>query len=334
MFVPLCFLLLSANGRPREQSDGALVAYGGPEKTARLLANVSSICHPSTGDAPVPVFSDRIPGKLVVVLRGEAFRAGSMLTGVTGRTANDSMTRQTNGPPEEQLLALEAVDHLLHKLSNATWKPSLFVDAVVKPANLSDLLRTRANQMLRTFEPQVAADDRTRIAAELQDANQIGGWLSTLHWIDGFADLSDADLLVMRIDLIAKASLISSLAFATRPSSVIFPFRGMNLNATDAMAFIPQRERERFAERLSRDAQFAIPADSEADSRGLHCLLGAYPGAAPLLEGKFDANSEKMVNPLYRLAGRTIPTREEQDRYLYTERLRQLRGATEGVVVP
>ena len=57
-------------------------------------------------------------------------------------------------------------------------------------------------------------------------------------------------------------------------------------------------------------APFARSADSRSlvarcvVVKGLHCLLGRYPGAAPLLPDEYDANSEEGRNPLYRIAGR------------------------------
>jgi hypothetical protein len=52
------------------------------------------------------------------------------------------------------------------------------------------------------------------------------------------------------------------------------------------------------------------------DEIGLHCLLGRYPNAAPLLGADpFDANSAEGRNPLYRIANRQEPDTAEPVRH-------------------
>ena len=155
---------------------------------------------PDLGATPSITFSPRPPGKLVIVLRGEAFRSGDMLVGLTDR--NDSVNRTTDGYPPEQMEAFDSVEALLADLNgNSSWRPSLFVDAVVNDTERSQLLLHRIASILSTHEPEAAAGERVRISQQVVAANstskskgQMLGWLSTLRWIDQFAPFGDADV--------------------------------------------------------------------------------------------------------------------------------------------
>ena len=102
-------------------------------------------------------------------------------------------------------------------------------------------------------------------------AGQMMGWHSTLQWLD--AKTPNTDLLVLRIDLVLKPPL----GLYHRPSCLVFPFQGHMFNATDAFVYVPHSERASFMTELM------VEVPLSEDEIGLHCLLGRYPNAAPLL---------------------------------------------------
>jgi len=231
-----------------------------------------------------------------------------MLEGLTERDSFN-MTRETNGAPDEQEVALKSVSALLAELKNASWRPYLYLDAIVKPEDQKQLLRRKVETMLKAYEAHVAIDQHVRIADHVMNssspaAGQMLGWVSTLHWLDEVAP-PDADLLVMRIDLVLKPPF----GLRKRPDCVVFPFQGHMFNATDAFVFIPAHERHSFMHELKTEAPLS------ENEIGLHCLLGRIPGAAPLLGADpYDANSANGRNPVYRIAGRQEPDEEEPTR--------------------
>ena len=360
-------LLVAAAARATPLPAGEAGALLPSDRDVRLLNeygdDMPNRCH-RTNDYRRGITTDatKPKGKVAVVLRGEAFRSGVMLKGVSERQADLSHTvkaeRQTAASPEEQLRAFDSVDKLLSELVNQSWTPMLFVDAVVKPLEQRELLRLRAGRMMKLLEPHVAITDRMRMTNEVLNGSspatgQMLGWASTLEWLDGVAP-PEADLLVLRIDLILKRHL-TGLGLSKRPSCLVFPFSGKLFNATDrytrytcytrcmrytrynpfagklfnatdAFVFVPSEERTVFRQLLREEAAF----EDAGDEMGLHCLLGRYPGAAPLVPDEYDANSEEGRNPLYRIAGRChTPSPHDVARSA-----RSIRGQSSGSIAP
>eukprot|EP00966_Prymnesium_polylepis_P143582 3314683-Prymnesium_polylepis.1 len=131
--VPASAALVSPDGTPGGTADDPDRGEGWTP-----FSMPTDRCNPTSEMVRAMDFSkNSTPGKIAVVLRGEAFRSDS--TGIADRISADEDARAVDGDrstdaaPDEQEMALNSVEALLAELKNASWRPYIFMDAIVKP---------------------------------------------------------------------------------------------------------------------------------------------------------------------------------------------------------
>ena len=230
----------------------------------------------------------RMP-RLLIVLRGETFRAGNQ----------HSRTVSLSREPEWRVLrSIKA--HILEPAHRHFWLTSVLADVSVPKAEYGNLFRRRIQANLRAFAVRTSPLAKSQLYAVQR----------SLEWaLMVTAQLEWRSLLLTRADLELKTAVrIPPPSLYT--CEIIVPFETLDgWQVSDTLIYIPWC---RFDELLrvirGRVTRFhrllAINDTKSKDEDQLHALCRWVSGVKYLYPERYDANSLKDVNPLYRMVGR------------------------------
>jgi len=229
-------------------------------------------------------------GRLLLVLRGEAFRLGG------------HRTRNHTEDVAEQLGGLDTVyDHVAAPAAAQGWQVSLALD-VFAPEHLVSVMITHLKK-----DPERLRPEALRWHLTPTRPSQLASWADTLTWATSEARSTDwAAMLIVRVDLAFKQPLPLPRPCAMG-RTILAPFQQSFLfgshnsygvpRIADTLLLVPRARNEELARALAR----ASAADSKAV---LHDVCNWVGDVGFMVSPGHDADSQKEWNPLYRMLGR------------------------------
>lgn len=240
---------------------------------------------------------------LLVIIRGEAFRAGHMTS------------RLSETDPKPQLAVLHAFnERVLRPALAAGWSPRVIADVFAPQHHqqrFDQVLRGTLNAIQVRFQPLLATQALTL--------------LRTLHWALEMASVPWEAAFMVRADIEIKVPLAMPspgrvlwkvrVAYRVPPGAKIIVSHGNNVSnvpllVADVIQFVPRCRMQEVLRGLEGDVELGAQRRRE-DGTGrpifttLHQIckwLGA--GVDWWHDGVFDGNSETELNPIYRQVGR------------------------------